>query len=197
MSACKRKSQEISRVSGIHPLGTWTSADDFMAPSNSCWWWYISVWTKVVAFTELFQPCCNVLQKVFNVSTHLIPNLSHVSENMMLTHWTFFATLTFVIFSHPSSETVIISLTLTAQPMGFISSYWFLTHTIVYTDRWQLILPAPQPPSLLCGLLWSSRCDLAGSTWAEEIDKNTHHTILFFPYEILSPWPCHIPVLLL
>lgn len=62
---------------------------------------------------------------------------------------------TFVIFSHPSSENIIISLTLTAQLVGFISSHWFLTHSVLYiqTDGSSL-LPNPPCPTALFPLIW-------------------------------------------
>lgn len=63
--------------------------------------------------------------------------------------------LTFVIFSRSGSENIIISLTLTAQLVGFISSHWFLTHGVLYiqTDGSSL-LPNPPCPTALFPFIW-------------------------------------------
>lgn len=63
--------------------------------------------------------------------------------------------LTFVISSRSSSENIIISLTLTAQLVGFISSHWFLTHGVLYiqTDGSSL-LPNPPCPTALFPFIW-------------------------------------------
>lgn len=58
--------------------------------------------------------------------------------------------LTFVFFSRPSSENIIISLTLTAQLVGFISSHRFLTHCELHpqTDGSSLFPNPPCPTAL-------------------------------------------------
>lgn len=109
--------------------------------------------------------------------------------------------LIFVISSRSSSENIIISLTLTAQLVGFISSHWFLTHGVLYiqTDGSSLLPNPPLPHSPLSFYMASfdpTNLTLQAPTWKKEDgDKNTLYWLSFL-YAVLSLWPCQVSVLL-